>query len=127
MRTSEKQFYISEDQRNQIVLSTGPVTIETIMMRIRKQQNRTDRHLKKSEILKWLDAWGMIEKKRYDGMSYYGATADGRKLGIGDYMHPLSGEAPFCLYGINAQAYIIANLEKIASFSEEANRFEQSM
>lgn len=128
MKNTNKEFHISEEQRNQIILSTRPVPIETITLRIRKQQNPSDRHLKKSEILQWLDGHGMVEKKKYhNGAPYYGATADGRKLGIGDYVHPLSEETPFCLYSINAQAFIVANLEEIASFSNEIKRFEQTM
>lgn len=110
-------FHIDEEQRSKIRVSEEPVTVTAITNRVEKVLDKDVRPLAPVKVTQWLEMQGFLESKLNDatGERSRVATEEGEKLGIESRDEMLRGQLRSrTFYNINAQAFIIANLDKIA-------------
>lgn len=115
-RRTEK-FKITEEQREKIVITENPVGVSTIASRVLKVLDLDVKNIPAVTITMWLEAQGLLTRVIKDGVPHKEATEDGNKMGIETKLMKYGDrEYMKTFYDINAQAFIIANLEEIAKF-----------
>lgn len=110
-------FRITEEQISTIVITEEPVGISVIATRIRKVLDDNVKSLSSLTISNWLEAEGLLTRVTKNGKMMKIATEDGNMLGI--YTKEMVyGDKHYhkTLYEMNAQVYIISNLDMIAKF-----------
>lgn len=111
-------FKIDEEQRSKVRISEEAVTVTAITNRVEKVLDKDVRPLAPVKVTQWLEMQGFLESKLNEetGERARVATEEGEKLGIESRNEMLRGQMRYrTFYNINAQAFIIANLDKIAS------------
>lgn len=111
------QFHITDEQINQIVLSENSVGISVVARRIKAVLSETVKPLPASKIADWLEMEGLLTSVYNKETSHKTriATQSGNEIGITTNTEIYDGvEIQKNYYNINAQAYIVANLENIA-------------
>lgn len=110
-------FRITDDQRNSILLTEEAVGISVIASRIRRVLDDNVKSLSSLSISNWLEAEGLLKRVEKDGKTIKMATEDGNMLGIyTTEMTYADKHYHKTLYEMNAQVYIVSNLDMIASF-----------
>ncbi len=110
-------FRITEAQKNSIIITEEAVGISVIASRIRKVLDDDVKSLSSLTISNWLEAEGLLTRITRDGKAMKIATEEGNMLGI--YTKEMTyGDKQYhkTLYEMNAQVYIISNLDMIAQF-----------
>lgn len=110
-------FRITEEQRNSILITEEPIGISAIVTRIGKVLDDDVKNLSTLTVSNWLEAEGLLKRVIKDEKTMKIATDEGNMLGIftkemlyrDKYYHKT-------LYEMNAQVYIISNLDMIANF-----------
>lgn len=110
-------FRITEDQRNSILITEEAVGINVITARIRRVLDDDVKTLPSLAISNWLEAEGLLMRITKDGKTMKVATEEGNMLGIYT-KEMIYGEKRYhkTLYEMNAQVYIVSNLDNIAKF-----------
>ena len=110
-------FRITEEQKNSIVITEEAVGINLIASRIRKVLDDDVKSLPSLTISTWLEAEGLLARVTRGDKTIKIATEEGNMLGI--YTKEMTyGNKHYhkTLYEMNAQVYIITNLDMIANF-----------
>lgn len=119
-RDAKRPFSITEEQRSKIRMSEEPVTVTAITNRIDNVLDRDVKRIAPFKITEWLEREGLLERVASEktGRLERVATKSGELIGIE------TKEATYKdmtikknYYNLNAQAFIIANLEAIVSQS----------
>ncbi|MCQ2488441.1 MAG: hypothetical protein MJ143_04100 [Clostridia bacterium] len=116
-------FQIDQEQKSKIRISESPVTVTAITNRIEKVLDKDIKPLAPVKITQWLEMQGFLESKFNEeaGERSRVATEEGERLGIESRSEMLRGQMRYrTFYNINAQAFIIANLEKIAEETSQS-------
>lgn len=115
-----RPFAITEEQRSKIKLSEEPVAVTSITHRIEAVLDRDVKKIIPFKITEWLEREGLLERVFIEESGRFErvATHAGEVIGIetkdGEYNGiPIKKN----FYNLNAQAFIIANLEAIAGQS----------
>lgn len=119
-------FTLTEEQRSKIRVSEEPVTVTAITNRVERVLDRDVRPLAPVKVTQWLEMQGLLESKLNEetGERARVATEEGEALGIESRNEMLRGQMRYrTFYNINAQAFIIANLEKIAEETSSSFSF----
>lgn len=124
-RRERLAFSITEQQRDKIVVSESPVSVTVIARRVERVLDRDVKPLAPTKITEWLEAEGFLTTVvSENGRHTRVATANGESLGIVTKDEDLRGETiKKSYYDINAQAFVVANLDKIAEQTDERRRF----
>ncbi|MDO5448533.1 MAG: hypothetical protein Q4F70_02880 [Clostridia bacterium] len=116
----KKPFTITEEQRSKIRMSEEPVVVTSITNRISAVLDRDVKRIAPFKVAEWLEKEGLLERVLSEDTGRYErvATSAGEVIGIE------TKEATYKdmtikknYYNLNAQAFIIANLEAIAEQS----------
>ena len=112
-----RPFAITEEQRSKIKLSEEPVVVTSITNRIAAVLDNDVKRIIPFKVTEWLEKEGLLERVFSDESGRFEriATHAGEVIGIetknGEYNGiPIKKN----FYNLNAQAFIIANLEAIA-------------
>lgn len=125
-----RPFTITEEQRSKIRMSEEPVVVTSITHRITAVLDRDVKRIIPFKVTEWLEREGLLERVFSEESGRYErvATPAGEVIGIetkeGEYNGiPIKKN----YYNLNAQAFIIANLEAIAEqFPVALEKFEDS-
>ena len=120
-------FSLTLEQRNQCYFSQEPVTVSMIVRRINALiDERTMTPLKTTSVTDWMMDEGFLEQlTTADNHHIKRASPEGEKLGIhnedrqGQY-----GAYTAVIYDLNAQHFILDNLDSILSFAAQKLRNE---
>ena len=113
-------FAITEEQRSKIRMSEEPVVVTSITNRISAVLDRDVKRIAPFKVAEWLEREGLLERVFSEESGRYErvATPAGEVIGIetkdGEYKGITIKKN---YYNLNAQAFIIANLEAIAEQS----------
>lgn len=117
---TKRPFTITEEQRSKIRMSEEPVVVTSITNRISAVLDRDVKRIAPFKVAEWLEREGLLERVLSEETGRYErvATSSGEVIGIE------TKEATYKdmtikknYYNLNAQAFIIANLEAIADQS----------
>ncbi len=124
-RRERLAFSITEQQRDKIVVTESPVSVTVIARRVERVLDKDVKPLVPTKITEWLESEGFLTTiVGQDGKHTRVATENGESLGIVTKEENLRGEIiKKSYYDINAQAFVVANLDKIAEQTDERRRF----
>ncbi|NLL62970.1 MAG: hypothetical protein GX241_01810 [Ruminococcaceae bacterium] len=110
-------FRITEEQRSNIQISETPVKLTAISHRIQRVLENNVKGINSILMAQWLESQGYLSTIVENSRAHRVATEEGEMLGIST-IKEIKGENVYKsnYYNNNAQAFIIANLEKIASY-----------
>ena len=118
--TIKKCFYLSDEKRNEISLSDEPVSISALVHSINQVHSEGNiRKLKATEVTSWLESKGYLsEIHNSDGYYYRTLTEKSYNIGleIKHKRNKYGREYSVIMYNINAQKYIIDNLNEISDY-----------
>lgn len=116
---SERQpFRITEAQKGNITLTEEEVSITTIANRINKVLDADVRKIQGFHIANWLEYQGLLTTELLSGKRNRVPTEQGKLVGITANLINYQGREFYKnMYNVNAQAFIIANIDEIAAFS----------
>lgn len=120
-KSTKLAFYLSPDQLADFVYSNKPVSISEIATRLNELRDTEDmKKINHRHLTSWLIEIGMLkEETDVNGKTVKRPTENGNELGIFiDERQGRSGEYIVTVYNLNAQAFIIDNMESIMAFNE---------
>ena len=110
------QFYITEDEKENVLLSDEAIPISTFTYRINDQAKTPDmRKLKATQITNWLLEKGYLSQiKHSDGKVFKVITEKAKSIGISSIskVNSYGRKYELNLYNKNAQKYILDNLNE---------------
>ena len=116
-RRYKPKFYISDDEKQKVILSETPIPISTLVYRINDVvDNTVYKKLRATQITSWLTQEGYLEEIRIDKvMEYKKDTDKGINIGISIENHINSYGNNYVVnnYDINAQRFIIEKLNEM--------------
>ncbi len=124
-KSERHPFRITEAQIENITISEEPVSITTIANRINKVLDSDVRHIQGFHIAAWLEIEGFLTTEVYKDKRNRIPTKEGESIGITAHLVDFQGREFYKnLYNVNAQAFVVANIHKIAaaSFKEYAEQ-----
>ena len=115
--SKKEKFRITESQRVQIKVTEEAVGVSAIVSRISRVLDKNVRNVTSLKITGWLEAQGLLRRVTIGGRTQKVATDEGNVLGI-ETRTVTYGDKEYrkTLYNMNAQGFIIANLEDISEF-----------
>lgn len=119
-KEAKSAFRITEDQRSKIRMSEEPVVVTAIMNRVSAVLDRDVKRISAYKVAEWLEREGLLERKLSEESGRYErvATSAGEVIGIETKEANYNDKTiKKNYYNLNAQAFIIANLEAIANQS----------
>ncbi len=118
----KSKFRITENQREVITISENPVKLTVISHRVQRALDPDVKTVSGIRMAQWLEKEGMLESVMRNGRMHREATKKGNAIGISTKVEK-QGDKEYVsnLYDMNAQAFIIANLENIASYQDIRN------
>lgn len=110
-------FSITDEQASQIEISEAPVGVSIISKRIAEVLPEDVKPLSAVQISSWLLEQGFLTENIYSGKKNKVATQKGISLGISTVEGSNAQGVPYKknIYNLNAQRYIIENLNRISS------------
>ncbi len=121
-RTWKQPFSITADELSDFVYSNKPIPISEIAKRL--NDLKTSERMKKithRNLTAWLINIGMLKEEiDFDGKTVKRPTDSGNEMGIFlDTRMGRNGEYNVTVYNLNAQAFIVDNMESIMAFNNE--------
>ncbi len=117
-KAERQPFRITEAQKGNITLTEEEVSITTIANRINKVLDADVRKIQGFHIANWLEYEGLLTTELVAGKRNRVPTEEGKIVGItGNLINFQGREFIKNMYNVNAQAFIIANLDDIAAFT----------
>ncbi|MBR6479589.1 MAG: hypothetical protein IKT04_03715 [Clostridia bacterium] len=118
-------FAITLAQKSVIVMSDTPVSISVISKRVESVLDKNVQPISAVKMAQWLEAQGLLKTIVDErGKRARIATEEGNRLGINTKKEDRHGEMIVKnYYDLNAQAYVIANLEEIAVYTDGSLRY----
>jgi hypothetical protein len=112
-------FSISEEERMEIDITEKPVGVSQLADRINAVLDPHVKSLPVAQITKWLEAEGLLRTEIQNQERVKYATEEGNALGIltEERISHTGHRYRKNFYDAAAQAYVIANLEQIATFA----------
>ena len=117
VKTRKESFRITDAQRQAIKISKEPVGINAISERISKVLDSNVKGIPGVTITGWLESLGFLTREEHEGKRIKVATKQGNDIGI--YTRTFKyGDKEYLktVYEVNAQGFIIDNLDGIAAF-----------
>ena len=114
-------FFLSNDEKALVVISKKSLTIKDVTNNINVCRDTSKvKRLRATQITRWLDHHGYLETINLDdNFTYRKATVIGEHIGIESHFqkNSMGNEYAVNLYNVNAQKFILENLDKIIFFS----------
>lgn len=118
----KQPFYLTADELLNFAYSNKPVSISEIAKRLNElKTNENMRKITYKDLTAWLLSIGMLkEETDFSGKTVKLPTENGNELGIFlDTRMGARGEYTVTVYNLNAQAFIVDNMESIFAFIDE--------
>lgn len=120
-RGRKRQFSITQEEIQYVRYSEDPLPITRIVERINEATDTTGKKKLNYKLpVNWLHSHGLIEEKVVEGKTVKYPTDEGRKMGISieKRVSTTTGEYYVTLYDINAQQFIVENINLMVDEEE---------
>lgn len=120
-RIQKSPFYLTDEQRNQYILSNKPLSISEATEHLNSVANLNNcKRLNCTSITNWLVSIGALEiLNDFNGKAKKYPTEQGKKLGISlETRTGMNGEYQVVVYNREAQQFIVDNIDAITSLKQ---------